>query len=158
MRRVIERERPDALLPTLGGGTALNLARGRVSSRELWSSYVAHKKRGARSLSFSDADASGRSSGGGGSSFSAEGARQTLVAAMQSRLAPCLQKEAMRSRRFRGVTLIFSVDRRGRATRVRTKERAARVKRCLAGALRALRFQRHGGPPQEVTFPMYISR
>src|ERR671932_2692023 len=25
--RVIERERPDALLPTLGGGTALNLAR-----------------------------------------------------------------------------------------------------------------------------------
>jgi carbamoyl-phosphate synthase large subunit len=27
VRRVIERERPDALLPTLGGGTALNLAR-----------------------------------------------------------------------------------------------------------------------------------
>src|ERR671936_3106217 len=31
---VIERERPDALLPTLGGGTALNLA------RELWESGV----------------------------------------------------------------------------------------------------------------------
>src|SRR6187399_3069491 len=27
VRRVIEQERPDALLPTLGGGTALNLAR-----------------------------------------------------------------------------------------------------------------------------------
>src|SRR6266516_6805317 len=27
VRRVIERETPDALLPTLGGGTALNLAR-----------------------------------------------------------------------------------------------------------------------------------
>ena len=27
VRRVIEKERPDALLPTLGGGTALNLAR-----------------------------------------------------------------------------------------------------------------------------------
>src|ERR687889_989107 len=27
VRRVIDKERPDALLPTLGGGTALNLAR-----------------------------------------------------------------------------------------------------------------------------------
>jgi carbamoyl-phosphate synthase large subunit len=36
---VIERERPDALLPTLGGGTALNLA------RELWESGVLGKHR-----------------------------------------------------------------------------------------------------------------
>ena len=31
--RVIERERPDALLPTLGGGTALNLARELLRGR-----------------------------------------------------------------------------------------------------------------------------
>ncbi|MEA2309862.1 MAG: carbamoyl-phosphate synthase large subunit, partial [Thermoleophilaceae bacterium] len=36
---VIEREKPDALLPTLGGGTALNLA------RELWESGVLGKHR-----------------------------------------------------------------------------------------------------------------
>ena len=36
---VIEREQPDALLPTLGGGTALNLA------RELWESGVLGKHR-----------------------------------------------------------------------------------------------------------------
>src|SRR5919206_4043424 len=36
---VIERERPDALLPTLGGGTALNLA------RELWESGVLGRHR-----------------------------------------------------------------------------------------------------------------
>src|SRR5204862_6765746 len=36
---VIEREQPDALLPTLGGGTALNLA------RQLWESGVLGKHR-----------------------------------------------------------------------------------------------------------------
>jgi carbamoyl-phosphate synthase large subunit len=35
VRRVIERERPDALLPTLGGGTALNLARDLVEDGTL---------------------------------------------------------------------------------------------------------------------------
>src|SRR5437764_9228678 len=34
--RVIEREKPDALLPTLGGGTALNLARALSEDGTLW--------------------------------------------------------------------------------------------------------------------------
>jgi len=130
---------------------------GRMSNSELWSSYINEHRKGGTQLSFSDEEAGGGSVGGGGDF---DGSRvQEILAAHFNELAPCLQKEASRSRRFRGVTLTFAVSPAGKAVKVGTKERASSgLKSCLGAALGRIRFPRHGGAPRGVEYPMYIQR
>lgn len=130
--------------------------RGRLGRKELWNSFVVEHKKGGKRLSFSDAEAAGR---GGGTDRGPDRTREILTASFD-RLAPCLQAEARRNRRFRGVTLRFAVSGQGTAISIGFKERrlGRRVKRCLTSALRGIRFQRHGGAPRRVEFPMYIQR
>lgn len=128
------------------------LLAGKTNSRALWSNYVTRERSGGTKLTFSE---------GGGSSSSVDEPDRTseILAASFKRLAPCLQREAQRNRRFKGVTLKFAVSRSGRAVRVTTAERAsARLKRCLAKALSRISFQRHSGAPRKVSYPMYIKR
>jgi hypothetical protein len=130
--------------------------KGRLSKRDLWSRYVVeHKKQGSH-LSFSDDE----TRGGGGSGRDEPDRTSEILSSNFRVLAPCLQAEAGRNRRFKGVTLQFRVSGSGRAQQLSFKERgvSARLKRCLKSALRKIKFQRHGGPPRRVDFPMYIQR
>jgi hypothetical protein len=135
----------------------LHLA-GRMSRKELLASYVVEDRPGGRRLTFDDAEAAGRAP----VEEALDGPDQTneILAAHFDRLAPCLQAEARRNRRFRGVTLQFSVTAEGRASGLRLKERRASVglRRCLDRALRSIRFARHRGPPRGVSYPMMIQR
>lgn len=138
-----------------GGHAVREYLDGRITSRALWSNYVvAEKQKGAR-MTFSDSDARGGARVG-----SNEPDRTSEILSSHFRLlAPCLQRAAARSRRFKGVTLKFAVSGKGKAIRFSTKERSsARLKRCLKKSLGRIRFQRHGGAPRWVSYPMYIQR
>ena len=91
--------------------------------------------------------------------FVTQSTQVSTAAVRMGLLSPCLQAEARRNRRFRGVTLVFEVRGNGRAGRVRTKKRSsARLLRCLRGALGQIPFQRHGGSPRQISYPMFIQR
>jgi hypothetical protein len=139
----------------IGQPLALHLA-GRMSQSELWQGYVNERKKGGTQLSFSDEEARG---GVGGGDEDEDDRTQEILAGHFDMLAPCLQKEASRNRRFKGVTLTFSVAANGKATGVGFKERVgASLKLCLKAALGRIRFQRHRGSPRRVEYPMYIQR
>ena len=149
-RRGVERK-----LFRCSGKPVVQVLQGKLTKSELWTSYVSEQRKDVRQLSFSDGEARG------GSLSSDRGPDQSgqILARHMSLLAPCLQGEAKRDRRFAGVTLVFSVDGKGRAVQLRTKERSsAKLQRCLRGALRQIAFQRHGGAPRAVTYPMFIKR
>jgi len=133
------------------------LLKGRLSQSDVWNSYVVEKKKGDRQLSFSDEEARGGVSGGGEEQ---EDRTTEILAEHFNKLAPCLQAEAGKSRRFRGVTLTFAVSGRGQAEDLGFKERgvSAGLRGCLSAALKQIRFQRHGGAPRKVVYPMYIKR
>jgi len=140
----------------MGEPVKLHLS-GRLSQADLWSNYVTEHKKGGTQLSFSDDEARGGTESVGGGLDEAR--VQEILAGHFSLLAPCLQAEAGRNRRFRGVTLSFAVASSGKATGVSTKERASKqLKSCLESALGRVRFPRHGGAPRPVTYPMYIQR
>jgi hypothetical protein len=130
---------------------------GRMGRRELWATYVLREQRGGQTLSFSEGETA---AGGSNDARDAPDRTEEILAENFNRLAPCLQEEAMRRRSFSGVTLAFSIDGNGRAIGLRLTERRAsgRLKRCLAAALKGIRFQRHSGAPRKVTYPMYIKR
>lgn len=140
----------------MGQPLKLHLA-GRMPTSELWSTYITERKKGGTQLSFSDEEAAGGVASDGGD-FDPDRV-QEILAAHVSLLAPCLQAEARRSRRFSGVTLKFAVSGAGRATHVSTRERvSSKLLGCLKSKLDRLRFGRHGGSPQRVEYPMYIQR
>lgn len=129
---------------------------GRIGSGELWSNYLTREGGPGRKMSFSADEASGRTST---ATDSGPDRTQQILSENVRILAPCLQKEAARSRRFKGATLQFSVDGRGRAVSFSTRERvSAQLKRCLKRALGQIAFQRHGGAPRRVSFPLFIRR
>ncbi|MBW2735832.1 MAG: hypothetical protein JRH20_25890 [Deltaproteobacteria bacterium] len=129
---------------------------GRLSSGDLWASYITREGGPGRRMSFSAGEASGRAST---AADSAPDRTQEILSKNVARLAPCLQKEAARNRRFKGVTLEFSVDGRGRAGSFSTRERAGKkLKHCLQRALGQIAFQRHGGAPRRVSYPLFIRR
>jgi hypothetical protein len=132
--------------------------RGRMSKSQIWNSYVVEKKKikGARTMSFSDEEASG----GVGARDNSPDRTSEILGENFNKLAPCLQAEAGRKRRFRGVTLKFAVSGRGQAIQLGFKERrvSGKLKSCVAAALKRIRFQRHGGAPRKVIYPMYIQR
>lgn len=148
-RRGIERKRFSC-----SGRAVVQALDGSITKSRLWSDYVIEKKKGVRSMSFSDGEARG------GATLDRSPDRSGQILAENMRLlAPCLQAEAKRDRRFRGVTLLFSVDGMGRAVSVRTKERSSsKLLRCVKAALRQIPFQRHGGAPRAITYPMLIKR
>jgi hypothetical protein len=135
----------------------LHLA-GRLSRRELLGNYVVEDRPGGRRLTFDDAEAAGRAPVDG----ELDGPDNTneVLAANFDKLAPCLQAEARRNRRFRGVTMHFAVSASGKAGGLRLDQRrpSAALRRCLERALRAIRFARHRGPPRRVSYPMVIQR
>lgn len=136
------------------GKAVLEHLDGRLTSRELWASYVVEERKDIKQMTFSDADTKA-----GGASDSGPDRSAEILASNMGLLSPCLQAEAGRSRSFRGVTLQFAISGSGRATRVRTKESvSARLKSCLQAALRQIPFQRHGGAPREISYPMLIKR
>jgi hypothetical protein len=139
----------------MGQPLALYL-KGRVSKGEIWSNYVVEKKKGGGTeMTFSDDEATG---GVGGADME-EDRTSEILSAHFNLLAPCLQSEAGRNRRFKGVTLKFAVSSAGKATSVKYKERVSgSLGRCLKQALGRIRFQRHGGAPRQVEYPMYIKR
>lgn len=132
---------------------------GRLGKGEIWSSYVVEKRKikGSTRMTFSDDEARG---GTGGGDDDAPDRTSEILAAHFNRMAPCLQAEAGRNRRFRGVTLKFAVSGRGEAVGLSFKERrvSGKLRKCLGAALRTIRFQRHGGAPRRVEYPMYIQR
>lgn len=134
---------------------------GRMTLQELWTTYVVTKRRGARQLSFDDHEARGApvDDDDGGEDGTADNDFGEILGAHFDKLAPCLQAAAARDRRFRGVTLQFSVA-GGRASGLRLKERgaSAALRSCLQRALGQVRFPRRGGPPRQVSYPMYIQR
>ncbi|MCK5797053.1 MAG: hypothetical protein KAI47_07720 [Deltaproteobacteria bacterium] len=137
------------------GRAVLQVLDGKLKKSALWSSYVNEERKDARQLSFSAAD----TRGGASTPDSSPDRSGQILASKMSLLAPCLQQEATRHRRFRGVTLLFSVTGDGRATRVRTKEpTGAKLQRCLKAALRQIPFQRHRGAPRPISYPMIIRR
>jgi hypothetical protein len=127
---------------------------GKLDKSTLWSSFVLEQKKGGTHMSFSDAD----TRPGGGADRGPDRTPQILAENFRL-LAPCLSAEASRNSRFRGLTVQFSVSGKGRAIKIRTKERASgRVKQCLKRVLRGIAFQRHGGSPRAISYPMYIKR
>jgi len=139
----------------MGEPVKLHLA-GSLSLSELWDSYITEHKKGGTQLSFSDEEATG---GDVGQGTLDEGRVQEILAGHFNLLAPCLQSEAGRNRRFRGVTLSFSIAGSGKAAGVTTGERAtSQLKSCVAAALARIRFPRHAGAPRPVSYPMYIRR
>jgi hypothetical protein len=130
---------------------------GRLSTSELWGNYINELGKKGTRMTFSDEEASGGATSDAGDS--GEDRTQEILAAHFNLLAPCLQAEARRNRRFRGVTMKFAVGSSGRATGVGTRERASStLKRCLSSALSRIRFQRQRGAPRRVEYPMYIQR
>jgi len=131
---------------------------GRLSQSEIWSTYIVEKKKGGTQLDFSDDEASGR--GGGKDDEDLEEDRtQEVLAAHFNLLAPCLSAEATRSRSFRGATLKFAISKAGRAQGLSLKEGgSAALRSCLEAALGQIRFQKHGGAPRQVEYPMVIKR
>jgi hypothetical protein len=156
MARIRFRKQQQRKFTCMGQPLKLHLA-GRMSTAELWSTYITERKKGGTQLSFSDEEAAGGVASDEGE-FDPDRV-QEILAAHVSLLAPCLQAEARRSRRFSGVTLKFAVSAAGRATQVRTKERvSSKLMGCLKSKLARLRFGRHGGSPHRVEYPMYIQR
>lgn len=136
------------------GSAVVQYIGGRLSRRALWSNYVLEEKKEGTHMSFSDAETRGGSTVDSGPDRSGE-----ILAHNFGSLSPCLQAEAARNRRFRGLTLEFSVSGQGRAVNVRTKERVnSRVLRCLRRALGRIAFQAHGKSLRAVSYPMYIKR
>jgi hypothetical protein len=131
---------------------------GQLGLRDLWSTYVVTKQRGAKVLSFDDGEARGGSLDDGDDDDGEDNTPEILGAHFDA-LAPCLQAAAAQDKRFRGVTLLFSVA-AGQARDLRLKERgaSAALQGCLQRALSQIRFPRRGGPPRQVSYPMYIKR
>jgi hypothetical protein len=130
---------------------------GRITTSELWDSYINELGKKGTRMTFSDEEASGGVSSD--DSDSGEDRTQEILAAHFNMLAPCLQAEVKRNRRFRGVTMKFTIGSSGKAGGVGTKERvSSRLKRCLKSALGKIRFQRQRGTPRRVEYPMYIQR
>ncbi|MCC6750160.1 MAG: hypothetical protein IT371_21010 [Deltaproteobacteria bacterium] len=132
---------------------------GRLTGSELWSSYVAEEKKQGTRLAFDDREARG----GGAPTDDDDEDPQALTEVLSGQvgtLAPCLQQEAARSSRFKGVTLVFAVGPDGRASRLALKEAGASsaLRSCLARALERLQFPRRRGAPRQVSFPLYIQR
>jgi len=140
-------------------GQALGLyLDGKMKQDEVWATYIVEKKKGGQQVTFDDAEAAGKSSGDddGGSEDDRSG---EILGAHMTLLAPCLTAEAARSRSFKGVTLVFSVSPAGQAVGLTLKEAASgSLRSCLQAALARIRFQRHGGGPRQVTYPMLIKR
>jgi hypothetical protein len=131
---------------------------GRMSSSELWSTYIVEKKKGGKHLAFDDDEASGRKPSGDDDD---EGEDRTneILGAHFNLLAPCLSAEATRSRSFKGVTLRFAVSSAGRATGISLKGAGSgALLSCLQAALGGIKFPRHGGAARQVEYPMIIKR
>ena len=124
----------------------------------LWSTYIVEKAKGGKVMTFDDAEASGKKDVDDGGEQ--EDRTSEILAANMSVLSPCLTAEAARNRSFKGVTLTFAVSGAGQATQVGAREggASAALKSCLKSALGQIRFQRHGGAPRQVSYPMLIRR
>ena len=124
---------------------------GRLSVKALWDSYVIEQGQKGHRMTFSEGER------GGDSDASGPDRTPQILAEKVSVLAPCLTAELSRNGRFRGVTLVFSVARNGRAQNLRTEGRSSsHLLRCLRQALAAIPFQRHGQAPRAVRFPLYL--
>lgn len=127
---------------------------GRVSAKDLWSTYVRAEQRGGTRFDFGD-----ETDTAGATASDEPDRTDEILAAGFKYLAPCLQAEAVRNRRFRGVTIEFSIGREGAPSELRTRETTSvPLKACLRRALGRLRFQRQSGAPRQVRYPMLIRR
>jgi hypothetical protein len=146
-----------------GSPVALYLDR-RLSAGELWSSYVSEVKKGAQTMSFDDAEASGHApaGGGGGDADAPDPDDNEAIAVLSSNFASlgaCVKAEAQKNPRFKGVTLTFEWWGAGKAAHANVKEPAYRgsaVAKCLDAALGGIRLPRHNAPPRTIEYPIRV--
>jgi len=132
---------------------------GRMTQEEMWSTYIVEKKKGGTQLTFDDKEASGQTDVSGTDGDEGEDRTSEVLGAHFNLLAPCLSAEAARSRSFRGTTIKFAISAAGTATQLTLKGGgSAALRGCLQAALAQIRFQRHGGAPRQVEYPMLIKR
>jgi hypothetical protein len=134
----------------------------RLSSAELWSTYVAEVRKDAQTLSFADDEASGRAPVTAGDADAPEPDDNEAVAVLSSNfssLGACAKAEAQKNPRFRGVTLTFQWTGQGRAAGADAKEPAYKgsaLARCLADALTSMRLPRHNAAPRTIDYPIRV--
>jgi hypothetical protein len=128
---------------------------GKLSQTEIWSTYIVEQKKGQKKLSFDDDEADGRRS----VSEDEEDRTNEILASHSALLGACLGAEASRNTRFRGITIRFAVSPSGGTERISFKEAgSATLLACVKEALAQIRFQKHGGAPKQVEYPMAIRR
>ena len=145
--RVSKREPPRRFHSTVAA--LIEHASGKLSTAELWSSYVGEQRRDARRMSFAtddDAEPADRPD-----------RTPEILAAKTAAFAPCLTRELRINPKFRSTTLDFAITRLGSAHDLKLSGAGAslRLKSCLAKVLSRIRFGRIAAP-RRVRYPLSI--
>jgi hypothetical protein len=142
------------------GNAAALFVDARLSAADLWSTYVAEVREDAQSLSFSDAEASGRAAPSESDAPEPDDNEAIAVlSASFSSLAACARNEAQHNSRFSGVTLSFQWTAEGRAVAADAKEPAYKgspLAHCLAAAVTTMRLPRHNGASRRIDYPIRV--